>query len=212
MGVFNKFKMWLGWGPMVLAREYEVRAVEGDMKSAVPPDAPSGTLTFNRMDYYRNQILVMTAFLTFAMLLLGWFFYSDIGERFVITNVRNPVLFGAIFGFVYGIYGFLNYRKRLFKEGRLTIGYKRPKSHKYWIAYYLLYLLSLWVIFYAVAHLFGSPGFYLVIFGAAIPLLLTQWLWYYDIIRWEKKQNQVFIWKPQGWYQEVVIEPEKVES
>ncbi len=209
MGRFKRFETWLGWGPMVLSKEYEIRAVEVDLKSAVPPDAPSETLTFKRMDYYRNRILVMNVALTFAMLNLGWFFYSNVWERFVINNVRDPVLFGAIFGFAYGIYEPLNHRKKLFKEGRLTIGHKKPKSHRYWIIYIFLTFAFFFVIGFSLLHFFASPGFFLGILGLALPMILIQWLWYYDIIRWERKHDQMFIWKPHGWYQEVIIEPQE---
>ncbi len=211
MGKFKRLEMWLGWGPMVRSREYEVRAVEGDMKSAVPPDTPSETLTFKRMDYYRNRILVMNVALTFAMINLGWFVYSKVWKRFVINNVMYPVLFGAIFGFGYGVYEALNYRKRLFKEGRLTIGHKKPKSHRYGIIYIFLCFGFFFVIGFSLLHFFAAPGFFLGILGFALPTLLIQWLWYYDITRWERKYDQVFIWKPQGWHQEVIIESQEAE-
>ncbi len=170
MGRFKRSKMWLGWGPMVLSKEYEIRAVEDDMKLADPSEAPSDTLTFKRMDYYRNQILAMNVALTFAMLNFSLFFYSNVRRRFVITNIRDPVLFGVIFGFVIGIYWLLDYRKRLFKEGRLTVGFRRPKRHVYWIGYYLFLFIIIWVILSSLTYFFGSPGFYLVIFSS-IPFL-----------------------------------------
>ncbi len=207
MGRFKRFEMWLGWGPMVLSREYEVRAVEDDMKSVVPPDAPSETLTFKRMDYYRNRILAMNVYLTFLMVFFGFYFYTKMWQD-GISNARNPLLVGAIFGFGYGVYDALNYRKRLFKEGRLTIGYKKLRRYRYRITYYLLLLISVMGIWYILWYLFG-PGSFLAIIGFALPALLIQWLWYYDIKRWERKHDQVFIWKPQGWYQEVIIEPQE---
>lgn len=206
MNAFKKIRLWLGWGPMVLSREYEIRAVENENRATHPPDAPFRTLTFKRMDFYRNQILVMNAFMTFVMLSAGWFYFTKMGKELVIKNAREPLLVGAIVGFGYGIYQTLNYRKKLFKEGKLLIGHKKPRTYKYWLSYYLLYLISFLGIWYILGRLYGSPGFLLAIWGFALPYILIQWLWYFDINRWERKQNKTFIWKPQGWYKEVVIE------
>ena len=203
MGRFKKPKLWLGWGPMVLSREYEVRAVEEDMISSVPSDAPSETLTFKRREYYRNRILAMNIYLTFLMVFFGHNFYTKIWQD-GISNAWIPLLVGAIFGLGYGVYETLNYRKKLFKEGRLTIGNKKLRKYRYRITYYLLLLISFIGIGY-IWYLFG-PGSFLAIIGFALPGLLIQWLWYYDIKRWEQKHDKMFIWKPQGWYQEVVIE------
>ena len=191
----ERAKIYLGWCP--LFRKGEVCAIpdkketRGDVHSS-RPSSPK------RMDHYRNQVLVMNTFVTFVLSSALWFFlfYGGMAEELSGNSIKYPVLLGGIFGLGYSIYQTSCYRKRLFKEGKLTLGYADPKSYKIAMIYYFT---SFAVIYFLLIHSFGSVGFLLAVFSFGFSYLMVQWFWYIDIIRYERKHGKRFIWKPQKW-------------